>query len=119
MRQFIALLILLSVLPASVMAGRPRWRMVATNVTRVQTRTILTGTKTYTKTVPVWLPSTTTTIQTLKPFRGNVLRQEFRNVERMRRHLIEDHGYADWHVRGLDYDSLLLLHDMEHGEQLR
>lgn len=119
MRHFVALLILLSVLPVSVYAGRPRWRMVSANVTRVQKRTILTSTKTYSGPAPVWLPSKTTTIHTLRPFRGNELRQEFRNADRMRRHLIEDHGYKDWHVRSLDYDSLLLLHDMEHGEQLR
>jgi hypothetical protein len=49
----------------------------------------------------------------------NVLKPEFRDTERMRRHLVEDHGYTAEEVRGKSREWLFEKHDAAHGEVLR
>jgi thiol-disulfide isomerase/thioredoxin len=51
------------------------------------------------------------------------LKPEFRDTERMRRHLIEDHGdehsYTPQQIRAMSREQLFKVHDMVHGEVLR
>jgi thiol-disulfide isomerase/thioredoxin len=49
----------------------------------------------------------------------HVLKPEFRDTERMRRHLVEDHGYTAEEVRGKSREWLFEKHDAAHGEVLR
>jgi thiol-disulfide isomerase/thioredoxin len=49
----------------------------------------------------------------------HVLKPEFRDTERMRRHLVEDHGYTADAVRGMTREQLFQAHDEAHGEVLR
>lgn len=53
------------------------------------------------------------------PMSRSMLKPEFRNTERMRRHLVEDHGYTADQVRGMTREQLFSAHDEAHGEVLR